>query len=235
MRQREVDDFFMAKEDKKGFIKRTTKPVVGGEKKKDGGKEAITRKRIRKSVGDRAERKTVAVSEEMPSGGVSAGVGEEKIVVATEEKFVEERDRTDGSQPEGSTSKKLERYFEAIGRRKTATARVRLYTRAGEFTVNDKGYAVYFSMPKLQKVVEESSRKMKLFGRFRISAKVSGGGIHAQAEAIRHGLARCLVKFNPDFRKRLRRAGFLTRDPRAKERKKFGLKKARRAPQWQKR
>ena len=76
---------------------------------------------------------------------------------------------------------------------------------------------------------------MKLFGRFRVSVKVKGGGSHAQAEAVRHGLARCLIKFNPDFRKRLKRATFLKRDPRMKERKKFGLKKARRAPQWAKR
>ena len=76
---------------------------------------------------------------------------------------------------------------------------------------------------------------MKLFGRFRVSVKVNGGGSHAQAEAVRHGLARCLIKFNPDFRKRLKRADFLKRDPRMKERKKFGLKKARKAPQWAKR
>lgn len=128
-----------------------------------------------------------------------------------------------------------ERYFEATGRRKTAIARVRLFTRAGDFTVNNKPYTGHFSTPELQKIVEDALKKMKLWERFRVSVKVSSGGIHAQAEAIRHGLARCLVKFNPDFRKRLKRAGFLRRDPRMKERKKFGLKKARRAPQWAKR
>ena len=76
---------------------------------------------------------------------------------------------------------------------------------------------------------------MKLENKFRISTKVKGGGFHSQAEAVRHGLARALVGFNPDFRKRLKKAGFLKRDPRMKERKKFGLKGARRAPQWQKR
>jgi len=127
------------------------------------------------------------------------------------------------------------RYFEAVGRRKSAVARVRLFTRAGDFSVNGKPYEQYFSTIELRSIVEDSLKKMKLLGRFRVSAKMSGGGMHGQAEALRHGLARCLVKFNPDFRKRLRRAGFITRDPRAKERKKFGLKKARRAPQWAKR
>jgi len=128
-----------------------------------------------------------------------------------------------------------ERYFEAVGRRKTAIARVRLFTKPGDFSVNEKLYSLYFSTVELQRTVEDALKKMKLFGRFRVSVKASGGGTHAQAEAVRHGLARCLVKFNPDFRKRLKRAGFLRRDPRMKERKKFGLKKARRAPQWQKR
>ena len=130
---------------------------------------------------------------------------------------------------------KPERYFEAVGRRKTAVARVRLFTKAGDFTVNTKPYNIYFPTTDLQKIAEEALQKMKLFGRFKVSVKLSGGGVHAQAEALRHGLARCLIKFNPDFRKRLKRAGYLTRDPRMKERKKFGLKKARKAPQWAKR
>lgn len=130
---------------------------------------------------------------------------------------------------------KPDRYFEAVGRRKTSIARVRLFTKAGDFSVNGKPHNIYFPTVELQKIVEDSLQKMKLFGRFRVSVKVAGGGIHSQAEALRHGLARCLTKFNPDFRKRLKRAGFLRRDPRMKERKKFGLKKARRAPQWKKR
>lgn len=135
----------------------------------------------------------------------------------------------------GGAPKGRERYFEAVGRRKTAVARVRLFTKAGDFLVNDKLYTQYFPTLELQKTVEDSLQKMKLFGKFKVTVKVSGGGIHSQAEALRHGLARSLIKFNPDFRKRLKRVGFLRRDPRAKERKKFGLKKARRAPQWAKR
>lgn len=131
---------------------------------------------------------------------------------------------------------KPERYWEAVGRRKKAIARVRLYTRGEKsIAVNNKPYGEYFHTKEQQRLAEDSLQKMKSVNRFRVSARVSGGGLKAQAEAIRHGIARALVKFNPDFRKRLRRAGFLTRDPRMKERKKFGLKSARRRPQWAKR
>ena len=131
--------------------------------------------------------------------------------------------------------KRPDRYFEGVGRRKTAVARVRLFTKQGDFRVNEKLHIEFFKTFDQQKIAEEALQKMKLFGRFRVSVHVNGGGSHAQAEAVRHGLARCLIKFNPDFRKRLKRADFLKRDPRMKERKKFGLKKARRAPQWAKR
>ncbi len=129
-----------------------------------------------------------------------------------------------------------ERYWEAVGRRKTAVARVRLFTRGEKgIWVNARPLADYFRYPYLQKIAADALETMKSADRFRVTAKVNGGGIHAQAEAVRHGTARALVLFNPDFRKRLKRAGFLTRDPRMKERKKFGLKGARRAPQWAKR
>lgn len=128
------------------------------------------------------------------------------------------------------------RYWEAVGRRKTAVARVRLYTRGEKgIWVNDKPFHEYFQYGGFLDVVEDPMKKMKSGDRFRVSAKIYGGGIHAQAEALRHGISRALVKFNPDFRKRLKRSGYLTRDPRMKERKKFGLKGARKAPQWAKR
>ena len=128
-----------------------------------------------------------------------------------------------------------DRYFEAVGRRKTSVARVRLFTKGNEFIVNGKDWKVYFPTADLQKIAEDAIKKMKLAERFRVSVKVKGGGSHSQAEAVRHGVARALILINPDFRKRLKKAGFLTRDPRMKERKKFGLKRARRAPQWTKR
>lgn len=133
------------------------------------------------------------------------------------------------------------RYWEAVGRRKTAVARVRLFAARpvendeGRIQVNGKFYKVYFPLWRLQCIAEDSLRKLKSLNRFEVVAKVNGGGINAQAEAIRHGIARGLVSFNADFRKKLKRAGFLKRDPREKERRKPGLKKARKSPQWAKR
>lgn len=138
-----------------------------------------------------------------------------------------------------ATSKKTKTkftYFEAVGKRKTAVARVRLFTKGDKtILINDKDYKEYFSSLELKQIVDEALEKMKAFDKFKIIVRVKGGGVHAQAEAVRHGIARALIKFNPDFRKRLRQLGYLTRDPRMRERKKFGLKRARRAPQWSKR
>lgn len=128
------------------------------------------------------------------------------------------------------------KYFEAVGRRKTAVARVRLFTqREKTFLVDKKPLEVYFPIFELQQATTAPLVTMKCLDKFKISVIVKGGGLHAQAEAISHGIARALVLFNPDFRKRLKKAGYLTRDPRMRERKKFGLKRARRAPQWSKR
>jgi len=127
-------------------------------------------------------------------------------------------------------------YLETIGRRKTSVARVRLWTKGEKgIFINNKPINIYFPTFELQRLVTDGLEKMKSQDKFRIEITAKGGGIHSQAEAVRHGLARALVKFNPDFRKRLKKAGFLTRDSRMRERKKFGLKRARRAPQWRKR
>jgi len=132
--------------------------------------------------------------------------------------------------------KTVVKYYQAIGRRKTSVARIRLFTQGDKtIMINGKPYKEYFPDLNLQQIVDVALDKMKALDKFMVSAKVRGGGIHSQAEAVRHGISRALVKFNPDFRKRLRRAGYLTRDPRMRERKKFGLKRARRAPQWSKR
>lgn len=132
--------------------------------------------------------------------------------------------------------KKGARYYEAIGRRKRAVSRVRLFTKGDkEFLVNGVSYTKYFKTDELQLAADNALRKMKVLDKFRVVAHVRGGGITGQSEAVRHSIAQALVKFNSDFRKRLKRAGFLKRDPREKERRKFGLKKARRAPQWAKR
>lgn len=142
---------------------------------------------------------------------------------------------------EKKTEKKEKKYFEAVGRRKRAVARVRLFTTTpfeGEearITVNGKKYTDFFTLAHLKQTAASPLQRIKSVNRFEVVVKVKGGGINSQAEAVRHGLARALVKFNQEFSKKLKRAGFLKRDPRETERKKPGLKKARRAPQWAKR
>jgi len=129
-----------------------------------------------------------------------------------------------------------DRYVETVGRRKTATARVRLCdSKEHTILVNDKDYKEYFSTLELQSIVESALKEMDVANKFKIIVKTNGGGIHSQAEAVRHGIARALVEINADARKKLRRIGYLTRDPRMRERKKAGLKRARKAPQWSKR
>lgn len=131
--------------------------------------------------------------------------------------------------------KKQDTYIEAVGRRKTAHARVRLFLKKGETMVNDKEYHAYFPTHELHTIIDEPMTLMDLGGKMHAEVHVLGGGIHSQAEAVRHGITRALVKLDATFRPRLKKAHLLTRDPRMKERRKFGLKKARRAPQWQKR
>jgi len=138
--------------------------------------------------------------------------------------------------PVKEEKKEKEKYYEAVGRRKTAIARIRLWTQGEKtFTVNGKPIKSYFPILELQQTAQAALEKMKCLDKFRISVKLKGGGFHAQAEAVRHGITRALVLFNPDFRKKLKKLGYLKRDPRMRERKKFGLKRARRAPQWSKR
>lgn len=137
-----------------------------------------------------------------------------------------------------------EKYYQTVGRRKESIARVRLFTKkstdaASEekaiVTVNNKNYTDYFTDVQLQHVVESPLRKLKSLNRFKATVLVSGGGLAGQAGAIKHGVSRALELFDANFRKKLKKSGFLTRDSRAKERRKYGLKKARKAPQWNKR
>lgn len=127
-------------------------------------------------------------------------------------------------------------FLQAIGRRKESVARVKVIKNgAGKVTVNGKDIKEYFGNDLLVDAALGAMTSVSQLNKLDISAKVSGGGKQGQAEAIRLGTARALLQLNPIFKKNLRKAGFLTRDPRMKERKKFGLKKARRAPQWAKR
>ncbi len=127
------------------------------------------------------------------------------------------------------------RYYEGIGRRKRAVARVRLYPGDGQIVINEKDLAEYFVRPQDRLDVLAPLRLTDTENRYNLSVLVNGGGITGQAQAVRHGVARALVQTDPNLRTVLRRAGLLTRDPREKERKKAGLKRARKAPQYTKR
>ncbi|MEK7642491.1 MAG: 30S ribosomal protein S9 [Patescibacteria group bacterium] len=130
---------------------------------------------------------------------------------------------------------KTNKYIEAVGRRKTATARVRIVPASkSSYTINDRDLATYFPTIEMRSIVEKPFALTK-DAHFAVSAKIKGGGIHSQAEAMRHGITRALVIYDESNKSILKPVGLLKRDPRAKERRKFGLKKARKAPQWSKR
>jgi len=126
-------------------------------------------------------------------------------------------------------------YFYGTGRRKHSVARVRLYPGTGKITINDRDIDDYFGLETLKLIVRQPLELTETIGRFDIIARVGGGGVTGQAGAMRHGVSRALLVYNDELRPMLKKAGFLTRDPRMKERKKYGLKAARRAPQFSKR
>ena len=125
--------------------------------------------------------------------------------------------------------------YNAVGRRKTAIARVRLVAGDGKILVNKRELDNYFGLETLKMTARQPLELTKAGADMDIIINVRGGGLAGQAGAIRHGISRALIKANPDLRESLKKAGFLTRDPRMKERKKYGLKVARRAPQFSKR
>ncbi len=126
-------------------------------------------------------------------------------------------------------------YFYGTGRRKNSVARVRVYAGTGKITINDRDIDEYFGLETLKLIVRQPMVLTETLGKFDLEIRVNGGGISGQAGAIRHGLSRALLQYNEELRPVLKKAGFLTRDPRMKERKKYGLKAARRAPQFSKR
>ena len=125
--------------------------------------------------------------------------------------------------------------FNAVGRRKSAVARVRLVPGEGKILVNKRDIDDYFGLETLKMTIRQPMNLVNVGGSFDVLVNVRGGGLTGQAGAIRHGISRALCKVNPELRAELKKAGFLTRDPRMKERKKYGLKAARRAPQFSKR
>ena len=128
-----------------------------------------------------------------------------------------------------------QQYFYGTGRRKSSVARVRVYPGSGNITINGRDIDDYFGLDTLKLIVRQPLALTETAEQFDVVCTVAGGGVTGQAGAIRHGLSRALLVFNPELRPVLKKAGFLTRDPRMKERKKYGLKAARRAPQFSKR
>ena len=126
-------------------------------------------------------------------------------------------------------------YFYGTGRRKSSVARVRVYSGTGKITINDRDIDEYFGLETLKLIVRQPLNLTETADKFDIVCRVAGGGVTGQAGAIRHGLSRALVTIDETYKPALKKAGFLTRDPRMKERKKYGLKGARRAPQFSKR
>ena len=188
-------------------VKKDIKKVV--KKKLSGAKKKVTKKVVKKVPVKKTSVKKARTS--VSKSGSPADAGDED-------------------------DKQSSRYYEAVGRRKRAVARVRLFTKGEKgFLVNSQKHSKYFPTKDLREIADSALRKMRVVDKFSVSVHVKGGGMTGQAEAIRHGISRALIIFNPEFRKRLKRVGFLRRDPREKERRKFGLKKARKAPQWSKR
>ena len=126
-------------------------------------------------------------------------------------------------------------YFYGTGRRQKSVARVRVYAGTGKITINDRDIDDYFGLETLKLIVRQPLALTGTTEKFDIVCRVNGGGVTGQAGAIRHGISRALCQADADYRPVLKKAGFLTRDPRMKERKKYGLKAARRAPQFSKR
>ena len=126
-------------------------------------------------------------------------------------------------------------FFYGTGRRKSSVARVRVYSGTGKITINNRDIDDYFGLETLKLIVRQPFAVTGTEGKFDIICTVTGGGVTGQAGAIRHGIARALLQFDEELRPELKKAGLLTRDPRMKERKKYGLKGARRAPQFSKR
>ena len=126
-------------------------------------------------------------------------------------------------------------YFYGTGRRKKSVARVRVYAGSGKITINNRDIDAYFGLETLKLIVRQPLALTGTADKFDIVCNVQGGGVTGQAGAIRHGLSRALLQYDENLRPALKKAGFLTRDPRMKERKKYGLKGARRAPQFSKR
>jgi len=152
-----------------------------------------------------------------------------------EEKKIILEEKEENTTTPSAEKKKME-YLYAVGRRKTSVARVKVMKKGtGAMTVNEKDFKKVFPTLELQRKILIALKIVGQNDKLDVVAKIDGGGVSSQADALRHGISRALILLNPNFKKPLKKAGFLTRDSRKKERKKPGLKRARKAPQWAKR
>ena len=182
--------------------------------------EALPKKPVHKPVAKKPAAKAHAVAKK--THPAKEAIKSEAVVVEAEVKPVIPKI------PHGKN-------YYAVGRRKTAVAQILLSQGNGEIKINQLPFEGYFQTADLQQIVTHPLRQLGLEKQMNVKAKIHGGGIHAQAESLRHAISRSLIAFNPESRRTLKKLGFLTRDPRVKERKKPGLKRARRAPQFSKR
>lgn len=162
----------------------------------------------------------------------TSAVTEEQNTTSTDD--VSDDDLTEDQKAAQSAGQSTKRFF-GVGKRKTSVARLYITPGSGEFTINGKNFDEYFGREAYQKMIAQPMEVTGNIGKFSMVANVNGGGLTGQAQAIRHGLARALLALNPDYRKPLNRNGFLTRDSRQVERKKYGRRKARRSTQFSKR
>lgn len=184
------------------------------EVKKKSTKKSVTKSRVaaKPNARDKKETEKKAVIFEAPESAPK----KEAVVVTGSDKKIQ--------------------YYSALGRRKEAVASVKLHKNGtGKITVNGKEFTKFFPWLEWQNTVSSPLKAVGQSDKLDVTVNVRGGGLRGQADAVRHGISRALLLFNPVFRRGLKKVGYLTRDPRVKERKKYGLKKARRGPQWAKR
>lgn len=210
-----------------------SRPVKESKPKQEGIKKPAKKTGIVRVLKEKELKKPTKKAVEMPVNTAPEAPGALRAQVELPKETVYEVVK---ASPASDLKVPVRKYFYSVGRRKESIATVRLLTRgSGQVMVNGKPFEQYFPYAEWR---EKAVSPLFAIGQAKnldTEVTVSGGGVIGQAEAMRHAIARALLKLNPIFRKSLRKNGFLTRDPRMKERKKYGLKRARRAPQWSKR
>lgn len=226
---------------KKVAVKATKKSDKVATKKIATKSKVKTTKKVVKKVGDKvikASPKKATVKSEKVDKKIIKKIVKKPIVkkVATEDVVEKTRAKKAIIKKITTIKEDNKEYYKGIGRRKRAVANVRLYTGKDKiFIINNRPADIYFNTIDHKKIISEGLEAMNIVEKFKVEVIVRGGGLHAQAEAIRHGISRALLNFDEDFRVKLKLTGLLTRDPRRRERKKPGLKRARKATQWRKR